>query len=219
MNNPPSPGWGVSMTPSHVCLARHYQKWKLKNENSTSVWSGWEGEVQHLDKLKAVRRTVQENKHLMSQLDWWGGGSAKCKECINIMRNATCWRPEPLITVLLWNPDYRKWFTCYSGCIGWKRQPTRVTLHHSAHNWLHMHTGHGVTDEYTPLEQWAELFITALHFGAPCMSLWCRWAASASAGVLFIYTSYKSVSPDLQHKLHQASRELACERVYTHTQK
>lgn len=40
MNNPPSPGWGVSMTPSHVRLARHYQKWKLKNKNSTSVWSG-----------------------------------------------------------------------------------------------------------------------------------------------------------------------------------
>lgn len=78
-----------------------------------------------------------------------------------------------------------------------------------------MHTGHGVTDEYTPLEQRAELFITVVHFGAPCTSLWCRWAASASAGVLFIYTSYKSVSPDLQHKLLQASGELACERVYT----
>lgn len=80
-----------------------------------------------------------------------------------------------------------------------------------------MHTGHGVTDEYTPLEQRAELFITAVHFGAPSMSLWCRWAASASAGVLFIYTSYKSVSPELQHKLHQASGELMCVNVSTHT--
>lgn len=80
-----------------------------------------------------------------------------------------------------------------------------------------MHTGHGVTDEYTPLEQRAELFITAVHFGAPSMSLWCRWAASASAGVLFIYTSYKSVSPELQHKLHQAPGELMCVNVSTHT--
>ena len=44
---------------------------------------------------------------------------------------------------------------------------------------------------------------------APSVSLWCRWAlTSTSAGMLFIYTSYKSVSLDLQHKLCQASREI-----------
>lgn len=68
---------------------------------------------------------------------------------------------------------------------------------------------------YTPLEQQAELLITAVGFVAPCTSLWCRWAASASAGKLFIYTSYKSVSPDLQHKLSGLWRDYVCECLST----
>lgn len=53
------------------------------------------------------------------------------------------------------------------------------------------------------------LFIIAVDFTAPSVPLWYHGAlTSASAGTLFIYTSYKSVSPDLQHKLCQASREI-----------
>lgn len=43
------------------------------------------------------------------------------------------------------------------------------------------------------------------------VSLWCRCAsASAPAGTLFIYTSDRSASPDLQHKLCQASWGTTC---------
>lgn len=57
------------------------------------------------------------------------------------------------------------------------------------------------------------LFIIAVYFIAPSVPLRCHGAlTSTSAGTLFIYTSYKSVSPDLQHKLCQASREITwCE--------
>lgn len=48
---------------------------------------------------------------------------------------------------------------------------------------------------------------------APSASLWYHWALT-SAGMLFIYTSYKSGSLDVQHKLRQASWEITgCECV------
>lgn len=54
---------------------------------------------------------------------------------------------------------------------------------------------------------------------APSVSLWCHWVlTSTSAGMLFIYTSNKSGSLDLQHKLCQASWEITwCECVWEKT--
>lgn len=75
------------------------------------------------------------------------------------------------------------------------------------------HTHCSMSDKHRKAAGNMQLFIITMRRIARSASLRCHWDLTAtSACMLFIYTSYKSVSPDLQRKLCQASWEITgCE--------
>lgn len=85
--------------------------------------------------------------------------------------------------------------------------------HINASPWSCAHAHCSMSDKHRKAAGNMQLFIITMRRIARSASLRCHWDLTAtSACMLFIYTSYKSVSPDLQCKLCQASWEITgCE--------
>lgn len=146
---------------------------------------------------------------------------------------------SPLLTVFLWDLHCRKWCKCFCGYIkvsdikcGHPVSTYTEYIYTSSNKnitFFHAHVIHkqhinacpcscahahcSMSDKHRKAAGNMQLFIITMRRIARSASLRCHWDLTAtSACMLFIYTSYKSVSPDLQRKLCQASWEITgCE--------